>query len=113
MKNATEKMTARVKKADGNYKDAIAAKLDVPEKATVGKKQKFVIQFIDHESGRRSEPLVGNWSTVKEVLDLRKEGEKPEDKDYILLVAVLDGKDTTIPATPLITVKTFMDFEVN
>lgn len=105
MQNSTEKMTARnIKKTT----DHIKAKMDKAEK-----KQQFVIQFIDHETGRRSEPLVGNWSTVKEVLDLRKEGEKPEDKDYILLVAVLDGKDTTIPATPLITVKTFMDFEVN
>lgn len=75
------------------------------------KERKFMFQFINHENGQRSEPLVGNWDAVREVLDLRKEGERPTDEDFILLVAVLDGKETIVPATPLITVETFRKFK--
>jgi len=73
--------------------------------------QKFMFQFINHENGQRSEPLVGNWDSISEVLELRKDSERPHNEDYILLVAVLDGKDTTIPSTPLITIKTFLNFK--
>lgn len=69
--------------------------------------QKFLFQFIDHETGHRSKPFTGTWDAVQEVLDYREKGEKPDDQDYILLVAIMDGEDTQIPSTPLITVKTF------
>lgn len=73
--------------------------------------QKFMFQFVDKESGRRSEPFVSNWDQLAEVLGKREKGESPKNDDYILLVAVLDGEDTRIPATPLITVETFMNFQ--
>jgi len=77
------------------------------------KEAKFCFQFVDHENGKRSEPFVGNWDSVQKILDRREDGERPNNEDYILLVAVLDGKDTTIPATPLITVETFTNFKTN
>ena len=71
---------------------------------------KFMFQFVDHETGKRSEPFVGNWDTVKETLSHVPDGERPTPEDFILLVAVLDGEKTQIPATPLITVKTLLQF---
>lgn len=70
-------------------------------------------QFIDHKTGKRSEPFTGNMETVQKILDARQEGEAPLPEDYILLVAVMDGKDTNIPATPLITVKSFEEYYYN
>ena len=70
-------------------------------------KQDFVFQFIDHETGHRSEPFVATWDKMAEILKVREEGQKPHGDDYILLVAVLDGKQTHIPGTPLITVDTY------
>lgn len=72
--------------------------------------KKFLYQFVNHENGQRSEPFVGNWETIKEILDLREEGEAPQDEDFILLVAVLDGAETIIPSTPLITLKTYQQY---
>lgn len=71
--------------------------------------RKFLFQFINHENGERSKPFVASWTAVRTVLEERKEGESPTDKDYLLLVAVMDGEDTTIPSTPLITVKSYME----
>lgn len=70
--------------------------------------KKFMFQFINHENGLRSEPFVGSWKNLNQVLELREEGERPVAKDYILLVAVLDKDDTIIPATPLITVESYL-----
>lgn len=72
---------------------------------------KFMFQFIDHLTGTRSEPFVGNWDTIHNTLSHIQPGERPGEKDYILLVAILDGEHTQIPATPLITVKSFMTFK--
>ena len=99
MKNSTENLKAK----------------NMPEKATESiEKQKeqgkFMFQFVDHETGNRSEPFIGSWQAVNEVLKARKEGERPVDQDFILLVAVLDGEETRIPATPLITVKTYQEY---
>lgn len=74
------------------------------------KEKKFLFQFVDHLEGSRSHPFVGNWDDVTDILNHRKPDERPGPKDYILLVAVLDGDDTQIPSTPLITVETFMNF---
>lgn len=71
----------------------------------------FMFQFVSKQDGRRSEPFIGDWETLRKILYSREEGESPTDDDYILLVAILDGKDTQIPATPLITVRSFLDFE--
>lgn len=75
------------------------------------KEHKFMFQFVSHDSGKRSEPFVGNWDTIHETLKHVQPGERPNEEDYILLVAVLDGENTQIPATPLITVKTFKQFK--
>jgi len=72
--------------------------------------KKFMFQFISHSDGKRSEPFVGNWDTIREILNLRKEGEAPYDQDFVLLVAVLDGKETIIPSTAIITVKTYLEY---
>lgn len=95
MKNSTEKLQAKKSIEDQKKED------------------KFLFQFVSAEDGRRSEPFQGSWEAVTEILNHRKENEKPGNEDYILLVAVLDGKDTRIPPTPLITVKTFLEFESN
>lgn len=71
-------------------------------------KKEMLFQFIDHESGFRSKPVVGSPKTILDILDARKEGEKPDIKDYILLHTVLDGEDSFIPTTPLITVDSFI-----
>jgi len=89
--NSTEKLKAKPIKEQKNEK-------------------KFMFQFVNHETGQRSEPFVGSWNAVNEILKARQEGERPSDEDFILLVAVLDGKETTIPATPLITVKTYQEY---
>lgn len=72
----------------------------------------YIFQLIDHENGRRSEPLTGTYDTLAEILKEAKDRyQKPEDDDYILLVAVIgnDDEDTLIPGTPLIRVGTFLD----
>lgn len=78
------------------------------EEVNSGAPHKFIFQFVDHTNGQRSEPFLSNWTELKEVLELRKEGEKPTDKDFILLVAVMDSKQTHVPGTPLITVETYL-----
>lgn len=75
--------------------------------------QKFMFQIVDKATGRRSEPFVTSWSDLRYVLSTREMEESPIDDDYILLVAVLDGKETIIPSTPLITIRTFMSYEEN
>lgn len=94
MTNSTEKLQAK----------------SIPEQK---EESKFLFQFVSHENGKRSEPFVGSWNAVNEILKARKEDEAPTDEDFILLVAVLDGNDTRIPATPLITVKTFQEYHEN
>lgn len=114
MTNATDKLKARlIEKIEEDYEKKFGETEEKEHKSIEEQKKekKFVFQFIDHENGKRSEPFVGSWDTVQEVLAARKEGERPNEKDYVLLVAVLDGKDTTIPGTPLITVKTFESYK--
>lgn len=72
-------------------------------------KHDFVFQFIDHSNGYRSEPFLSNWTELGKILDDRAEDQKPTNEDYILLVAVMDGKQTHIPNSPLITVETYLD----
>jgi len=73
----------------------------------------MIFQFIDHQTGKRSEPFSGNYDTITKILDMRKDGEAPLPQDYILLVAVIDGKDTNIPGTPLITVESFQQYTLS
>jgi len=75
------------------------------------KEQKFLFQFVNHENGERSEPFISNWDGILETLHKKPVDQVPSSKDYILLVAVLNGEETTIPATPLITVESFMKFK--
>ncbi len=90
---------------------------DIPEKGRLeigekAKQQKLIFQFIDHETGKRSQPFIGNYDVLKEIVqEAYDKDEKPTPQDYILLVAVLgeDPDDTLIPGTPLITVGTLLD----
>lgn len=75
--------------------------------------EKFLFQFVSHETGKRSEPFVSNWDKLTTMLNELDPETSPTDDDYLLLVAILDGKDTRIPATPLITVKTFRQFSID
>lgn len=69
----------------------------------------FIFQFICAETGHRSEPFLSNWTQLHEVLNMRTEEQpKPADKDYILLVAVMDKEQTHIPNSPLITVESYL-----
>lgn len=83
------------------------------EDVNSGAPHKFVFQFIDHTNGQRSEPFLSSWTELAEVLELRKEGEKPTNKDFILLVAVMDKEQTHIPGTPLITVDSYLKTVTN
>lgn len=67
--------------------------------------KKFVFQFVSKDTGQRSEPFTTTFHKLYESLEA---SEDPNHEDYILLVAVLEEQNTTIPATPLITVGTFM-----
>lgn len=71
------------------------------------KEQKFMLQFVSRETGKRSEPFVTSWDKLYEALKDLEEQDNPKGDDYILLVCVIDGEQTRIPATPLITVDTF------
>lgn len=80
------------------------------------KLQKLVFQFIDHETGKRSKPFIGNYNLLKEIVQEAYDNEeKPEPQDYILLVAVIgdEPEDTLIPGTPLISVGTFLDINTD
>ena len=118
MKNSTEKLKVKRQdtdkiRAEGKnpYTELTKERLKTIEEEK--QEHKFMFQFIDHQTGKRSEPFVGNWDSVQATLDMVQEGERPYDQDYILLVAILDGPDTKIPATPLITVKSFRQFKAD
>lgn len=72
--------------------------------------QKFCFQLIKKETGKRSAPFVTNWSKLYESFKNADQTDEnaPSQDDYILLVAVLDGEDTTIPTTPLITIRSYL-----
>ena len=73
-------------------------------------KHDFIFQFVDHETGLRSQPFLSDWTQLQEVLAQRtEETPKPTDDDYILLVAVMDSKQTHIPTSPLLTVGTYLE----
>ena len=69
---------------------------------------RFIFQFVSQETGYRSEPFVSDWDELYETLAEMPDDDNPKGNDYILLVAILEGKQTRVPATPLITVDTFL-----
>jgi len=93
MKNSTDNLKAKQATKEADKADQVQTK--------------FLFQFINHENGQRSKPFTGTWDDVTEVLAHRGPDERPKNEDYILLVAVFNGDQTTIPATPLITVGHF------
>lgn len=70
---------------------------------------KFIFQIISKENGKRSEPFVTNWSELYTILS---QAEEQNIHDYILLVAVLQGDETIVPGTPLITIETFLEYHL-
>ena len=76
--------------------------------------KKFLFQLVSHPDGKRSEPFIQSWDGLTKALTTWRDDEPDSFKeknvydDFILLVAVLDDKETTIPATPLITIKTYL-----
>lgn len=88
-----------------------------PEKLTIEEEKqqkKFLFQLVSHLDGKRSEPFIQSWDGLTKALVNWRDEEPDQFKeknvydDFILLVAVLDDKETTIPATPLITIKTYL-----
>lgn len=71
----------------------------------------YVFQFIDHETGYRSDAFEGSYDTLRTIIEARTDDQKPHDADYILLVAIIEDGKTTIPKAPLITVGTFINPE--
>jgi len=102
--NSTEKMESRPidnqNANEGPYKKTLEEQK---------KERKFCFQIIDHKTGNRTDPFVTSWDGLYETLGKGQEEDFPLLEDYILLAVVIDGPDTTIPKTPLLTVKTFMD----
>ena len=79
------------------------------ETPTESEEVRFIFQMINHKDGRRSEPFITTWDSLHETL--ANHPEEVDEEDYILLVAVLENRDTKIPPTPLIKVKTFLMIE--
>mgnify|MGYP000175390596 CR=1 FL=1 len=75
------------------------------------KKQKYVFQLVDHKTGYRSEAFVGTYDELRKTMEENEE--KTNEDDYILLVAVIDPEKDgmTIPKSPLITIKTFIELK--
>lgn len=67
---------------------------------------KFCFQIITKADGRRSEPFVCSWDDLYKTLGHEENPIGPDD--YILLAIVIDGDNTTIPKTPLVTVESFL-----
>ncbi len=67
---------------------------------------KFVFQLISAIDGKRSDPFVTNWDDLRKVFNHVESDINPDD--WVLLVAILNGKETIVPSTPLITVKSFL-----
>lgn len=89
----------------------VQQKIANQEEVNSGKKHDFIFQFICADTGGRSEPFISNWTELGKILELRDQNEhaKPADKDYILLVAVMDKEQTHIPSSPLITVESYLE----
>lgn len=121
MTNATDRLKGRVKQSmdfaldeDG---EAATVQGEPRERLTIEEEKqtkKFLFQLVSHLDGKRSEPFVQSWDGLTKALTTWRD-EEPESfkeknvyDDFILLVAVLDDKETTIPATPLITIKTYL-----
>ena len=102
------KVDKKMQEAVSQLDDAVQVE-GVTDNPSEMAKQDFLFQFIDHKTGHRSEPFTATWNSMAEILKVRQEGQKPDNDDYILLVAVLDEKQTHIPGTPLITVKTYLE----
>lgn len=72
---------------------------------------KFLYQLIDHETGSRSKPFMGDWDEMAQAFKEHKE--KIDSEDYILLVATINEdspeEQMQIPTAPIITVQTFLD----
>lgn len=86
-----------------NSTDRLKAKSINEQKA----ERKFLFQVISHVDGKRSEPFLASWDHLHKTLNENKDHPDYPGDDYLLLVSVLDGEDTIIPATPIIRISTF------
>lgn len=77
----------------------------------------MMLQIISAENGERSEPFIATWEELHQVLSKEMDMDESEmnvkEKDYILLVAVMQGEETRIPRAPLITIESFLKMEIN
>ena len=107
-----EKSTLAKKNAEFNADLNSAEAVKIEDQVNKHKQQEgMMLQFVSHANGRRSEPFMSTWTQLREMLLARPEQDEQQvnDKDYILLVAVMAGEETQIPSTPLITVETFLN----
>lgn len=114
MSNATDRLKGRVKES---FHETPKEMGEERERLTLEEEKqtkKFLFQLVSHLDGKRSEPFIQSWDGLTKALTTWRDDEPESFKeknvydDFILLVAVLDDKETTIPATPLITIKTYL-----
>ena len=68
---------------------------------------KYLFQIISADNGQRSEPFITTWDKLHQVFS--EGGDEVNQEDYILLVAVMNDKETTIPGNPLMKIKSFIE----
>ena len=72
---------------------------------TLSEGKKFIFQLVSHEDGHRSNPFMAEYSELTTKL---AEDEHLDREDFLLLVMILDGKETIIPGAPLIKISTLI-----
>lgn len=114
MSNATDRLKGRVKESFHETPQEMGEERERLTLEEEKQTKKFLFQLVSHLDGKRSEPFIQSWDGLTKALTTWRDDEPESFKeknvydDFILLVAVLDDKETTIPATPLITIKTYL-----
>lgn len=117
MNNATENLKAKprrpfTKEEIGEVdtaQDMADLKLLQAQKA----ERKFLFQVISHKDGTRSEPFITSFDALHETLNAHRNDADFPAEDFLLLVSILEGEETIIPATPIIKISTFANIKNN
>lgn len=104
--NSTDNIQGRAvqNELNGTIQDATPDQVEAAAEQLDGTETKFIFQLIAKASGARSDPFTATWPQLLDVFDTTEEA-IISSKDYVLLVAVLEGENTRIPNTPLISVE--------
>lgn len=90
-------ITPEIHEATPEQIEEAANKLD-------GTAQKFIFQLIKKKDGSRSDPFTATFPQLLDIFDTTEEA-IISSEDYVLLVCVIEGENTRIPKTPLISVQ--------